>query len=268
VAAQDPGLSEGERLGRRNSFSAEAERYDRVRPSYPEVLFDRIAGFGGLEAGARVLELGAGTGKATRSLADRGWQVDAVELGEGMAAVLRERLGDRVRVVVGAFEEVPIVPAHYDLVVCATAFHWLDPRTRVERVARSLRPGGTAAIVWTRHVRGGTQAFFDASQHVYERAGLASEDAVLPSEADLLPQDDEFRTSRRFDLVETPRFVTEIAYDTATYLDLIGTYSETLAATPGQRAVLRDGLRTLIDRDFGGRVLKRYVFTTVLARRV
>jgi SAM-dependent methyltransferase len=228
MTAQDPGLSDDDRIGRRDSFSAEAERYDRVRPGYPAALFDRVAAFGALHPGARVLELGAGTGKATRSLVDRGWSVDAIELGEGMAAVLRDRLGDRVRVVVGAFEEVPIAPAHYDLVLCATAFHWLDPTTRVERVARALRPGGTAAIVWTRHVQGGTRAFADVESH------------TVPL---------------------------EVAYGTDDYLDLIATYSETVVATPEQRATLLAGLRTLIDRDFSGRVVKRYVFELVLARR-
>ena len=268
MAAQDPGLSEQDRFARRNTFSAEADRYDRVRPGYPEALFDGVAGFGGLDAGARVLELGAGTGKATRSLVDRGWRVDAIELGAGMASVLQERLGDRVHVVVGAFEEVPIAAARYDLVFSATAFHWFDPRTRVSRVANALRSGGTAAVVWTRHVQGGSRRFFDASQPVYERAGLGSENAVLPTESGLLLHDDEFRADPAFEAVETHRFAEEHTYDTDTYLDLIGTYSETLAASPEQRELLLAGLRALIDREFGGRVVKRYVFALVLARRV
>lgn len=267
MAAQGPGRSEEDRLGLRDTFSAEAERYDRVRPSYPDALFDRVAVFGDLQAGARVLEIAAGTGKATRSLADRGWQVEAIELGEGMAAVLRARLGNRVRVLVGAFEEVAIEPAHYDLAFCATAFHWLDPRMRVDLVARALRPGAVAAVVWTKHVQGGTQGVFDASEAVYEQAGMGSDDPALPTEADLVPHDGEFRANALFHDVETWTFDLEIAYDTETYLDLVGTYSETLAATSEQRAMLLDGLRDLIDGRFDGQVVKRYVFSLVLARR-
>lgn len=267
MPAQDPGLSDADRLRRRDVFSSDAERYDRVRPSYPDALFDRIAAFGGLGRSAAVLELGAGTGKATRSLVERGWTVEAIELGDGMAAVLRARLGDRVRVVVGAFEEAAVEPGRFDLVLCATAFHWFDPGTRVARVADALRPGGVAAIVWTRHVQGGTRAFFDASRAVYERAGLAADNAELPTEDGLIAHDEEFRSSTAFTEVETHAFAEELTYDSATYLDLVSTYSETIAATPEQRAVLLDGLRALIDDGFDGRVTKRYVFTLVLARR-
>lgn len=267
MAAQDPGLSEADRIGRRNTFSTDADQYDRVRPSYPEAMFDRVAAFGGLAPGARVLEIAAGTGKATASLVQRGWRVEAIELGESMAAVLRERLGDDVRVVVGAFEDVPVESSAFDLVFCATAFHWLDPQTRTERVAAALRSGGIAAIVWTRHVQGGTQAFFDASLPVYERAGLPGDD-ILPTEAQLLPHHEEFRSSDAFESVESHPFAVELEYDTDTYLALISTYSEVLIARPEQRAALLDGLRALIDGDFGGRVVKRYIFSLVLARRV
>ncbi len=243
-------------------------RYDRVRPAYPAALFDRVAAFGGLIAGARVLEVGAGTGKATRSLVDRRWCVDAIELGEGMAAVFRERLGDRARLVVGAFEEVAIEQTAYDLVLCATAFHWLDPATRVDRIAGALRPGGTAAVIWTRHVRGGTQPFFEASQAVYDRAGLGDADTTLPRESGLQPHDAEFRDHDAFSTITWESFATEVEYDTDSYVDLIRTYSETLAARLEQRSVLLDGLRALIDERFGGRVVKRYVFELVLARRV
>lgn len=268
MTAWNPGLPDADRLGRRDTFSAEAERYDRARPSYPEDLFDRVERFGELHGRAHVLEIAAGTGKATRSLVDRGWKVDAVELGAGMAAVLRNRLGGRIRVVVGAFEEVSLEPAHYDLAFCATAFHWLDPATRVERVARVLRPGGTVAIVWTRHVRGGTQALFGASQAVYARVGMGADGPALPDEHELDLHDEEFRSNTAFAEVETAVFATEREYDTAGYLDLVGTYSETIAAAPEQRGALLDGLRELVEADFDGRVVKRSAFVLVLARRV
>jgi SAM-dependent methyltransferase len=265
--AELPSPSEAERISRRNMFASDADRYDRVRPRYPTALFDRVAAFGDLRETARVLEIGPGTGQATPSLVSRGWSVHAIELGAGMADVLRARLGDRVRVTVGAFEESPIEQGTYDLVFCATAFHWLDPGTRVDRVAEALRAGGTAAVVWTRHVRGGTQAFFEAAQAVYARAGFADADIGLPDETDLQAHDTEFRDHALFPTVATAAFPVEIAYDTDSYLQLISTYSETLAARPEQRAVLLEGLRALLDRRFHGRVVKRYVYSLVLARR-
>src|SRR6186997_3166380 len=76
---------------RSRSFDAWALEYDRYRPTYPQALFDHIAQRLSLPADARVADLGAGTGKAARQMARRGWHVTAIEPGQGMLDVLRAR---------------------------------------------------------------------------------------------------------------------------------------------------------------------------------
>ena len=66
--------------------------YDRARPGYPVPVFEALATFGDLRPGSRVLELGPGTGQATRPLAERGYQVVAVELGARLAERARRNL--------------------------------------------------------------------------------------------------------------------------------------------------------------------------------
>ena len=76
---------------RARAFDAWAADYERYRPGYPPALFDLIADRLELPADASVVDLGAGTGKVARATAARGWRTTAVEPGEPMLAILRER---------------------------------------------------------------------------------------------------------------------------------------------------------------------------------
>jgi len=82
--------SDRERL--RSTFDEVPELYDRARPGYPAALFDDLIRDASLRPGSRVVEIGPGTGQATRALAERGLAVTAVELGPGLAAVARRNL--------------------------------------------------------------------------------------------------------------------------------------------------------------------------------
>ncbi|MEU0697532.1 class I SAM-dependent methyltransferase [Streptomyces niveus] len=130
------------------SFDAVAGQYDAARPSYPPVLFDAVEALSGRSLrGSRVLDVGAGTGIATRLLRERGADVTAVEPGPGMAAQLRRTLPDTP--LVRAFgDALPIADASADLVTYAQSWHWTDPARAVPEALRVLRPGGALALWW------------------------------------------------------------------------------------------------------------------------
>src|SRR3954471_8259512 len=113
----------------RDTFDEAPELYDRVRPDYPEEVFEDLTTLAGLRQGSRVLELGCGTGQATVPLARRGFEVVAVELGAGLAEVARRNLVSfaDVEIVNEAFEDWPLPAVPFDAVVAATSFHWLEP---------------------------------------------------------------------------------------------------------------------------------------------
>lgn len=248
-------------------FDGVAELYARVRPTYPDVLFDEVTAFAGPPG--RALEIGCGTGQATRPLAERGWAVHALELGPTTAAVARRVLADLpgVRVEVGDFDTWDGEPGAYDLVFAATAFHWLDPATRLDRSARLLRPGGALATIATHHVTGGTSAFFVEVQDVYERFDPATPPGLRPRAAAEVPPDDP-GASDRFGPPAYRRAEWTVTYRTADYLDLLRTYSPTIALPPEARAGLLDGIAALLDGRFGGVVDKHYVAELRLARRL
>jgi len=125
------------------SFGVMAEAYERFRPEYPVELVDVVLAYAGGPV-RTALEIGAGTGKATRLFARRGVTVTATEPDGAMLAELRKHVPTDVRTVQAAFEDVRPGERH-GLVYAAAALHWTDPEGRWSRVAALLEPGGVFA---------------------------------------------------------------------------------------------------------------------------
>jgi SAM-dependent methyltransferase len=125
------------------TFGAVAESYERFRPSYPVEVFDLVTRYAGRPL-RNALEIGAGTGKATRLFAERGVAVTATEPDAGMLAELRKHVGVNVSAELAAFEDVRTTEV-FDLVFAAAALHWTKPEGRWARIAGWLRPGGVIA---------------------------------------------------------------------------------------------------------------------------
>ena len=122
-----------------------ASAYERFRPGYPAEIATEISGYAGRPIGT-VLEIGAGTGKATRLFADRGLVVTATDPDPAMLAELRKHVPTTVTTTQASFEELPLVP-RFDLVFAAASLHWTKPEQRWERVAAMLTPQGIFASV-------------------------------------------------------------------------------------------------------------------------
>ncbi|HEY2508288.1 MAG TPA: methyltransferase domain-containing protein [Streptosporangiaceae bacterium] len=124
------------------AFGADAERYDRARPSYPKALIDRI-----LAAcpGADVLDIGCGTGIVARQFQAAGCQVLGVDPDARMADLAR-RAG--LQVEVAKIEDWDPAGRCYDVAVAGQAWHWVEPVAGTARVAQALRPGGRLAVFW------------------------------------------------------------------------------------------------------------------------
>ncbi|MEU4396200.1 class I SAM-dependent methyltransferase [Kribbella sp. NPDC023855] len=125
------------------SFGVVAEAYERFRPGYPGELLELVMAYAGGPI-RTALEIGAGTGKATRLFAEAGIAVTATEPDADMLAELRKHVPTNVTAVQAAFEDLPL-DTSYELVYSAAALHWTNPEGRWARMAALVRPGGVFA---------------------------------------------------------------------------------------------------------------------------
>lgn len=250
----------------RLSFNEAAEIYDRARPSYPGELFEAL--FDLLPDVPEIIEVGPGTGQATRDLLGRGALVHAIEIGPAMAARLGANLGsDRLRISVGDFETVPLTPASADAVFSATAYHWVSPAAQTDRPAVVLRAGGVLAVVDLIQVRSDAdRGFFAACDPIYRRFGQGHVGPPAPTRSEVDPPIRRLlEADARFGTVTISAYDWDQTYSAAKYRDLMLSYSGTQMMEPSERLGLLDAIEALIGDDFGGVVTRPIVVTLTTA---
>jgi trans-aconitate methyltransferase len=209
-------------------FAAQARDYDRYRPRYPEGVFDNIVDLAHLASGDHVVEVGAGTGIATRPLVDRGLQVTAIEPSEALAAMARANVSE-ADVVNGRFEDFS-THSPVQLVTAFNAWHWVDPTIGVDRAAGMLESGGSLALVWTEVVQWGEDPFEDRLVEVFEQTWTKRERFVDDS---LQP----IRDDGQFGDILVRHHVFHRRLDAATFVAVTRTYGGNHGrAVPGHRA--------------------------------
>jgi SAM-dependent methyltransferase len=220
AAPPDIGMSRG-RL-----FDTVAEDYDEVRPAYPDRVYDEIDRLLPLSH-ARVLDLAAGTGVATRQLTDRGADVVAVDPGVAMLMRLRRR-SPSVPVVAARAEVLPFAPASFEAACCATAWHWVDAAATVAQLRRVVRPGGLVALWWANQARDDAIEWERAEGAVHERWQLRG-GSRPPTDAGVGPRDAAADLRRRgLDVVVDTDLAWSRTISRGTHLRMVGTYSVVL----------------------------------------
>ncbi len=166
-------------------FGEVAEEYERHRPDYPGALIDELVMIAGVGPGDPALEIGAGTGKATRHLLWRGLDVTALEPDPAMVAVAR-RHAPGATFVTSGFEDWPLVPDHFAVVVAAQSWHWVDDEIGPRKAAEALRPGGWITLMWNRPDLDAC-AWHDDLQPIYKRITPGMEHNIRKSFSSSLP---------------------------------------------------------------------------------
>lgn len=145
--------NEQERAKRRHQrtlFDGVAQLYQASRPGYPREMVEFLVATAGVGVGSQVLEVGCGTGQLTESLLSFGFDLTAIDIGPAMIATARVRLGNQaVSFEAASFEDFAAADGSLDLIIAATAFHWVDPEVKFTKPARLLRPGGWLALIST-----------------------------------------------------------------------------------------------------------------------
>ena len=212
----------------RATFDEAAEEYDAARPVPPAEVFDDLMQLAQLAAGSRLLEIGCGTGKATLPLAERGFSILAVELGEGMAQLARRNLAayPKVTVVTSSFEGWEPGDELFDAVVSFEAFHWIDPEVAFSKSAAVLRDGGALGVYGSRFaLHDDADPVWVATREDHLAAtGEVDERMFLPIDH-VRDRSAEFTEGGHFAVVTVRRYRRDISYDAAGYVGLLGTVS-------------------------------------------
>jgi trans-aconitate methyltransferase len=258
---------------RRLVFGQVAELYDRSRPSYPPALIDDLIVRSGVGATRPALEVGAGTGKATRLMAERGVPVLAIEPSHEMAAVARRTCAayPDVTIVESDFEAWEPGSASFGLVYAGQAWHWIDPDLGYIRARQALVDGGVLAVFWNRPAWADTpvrRALSDA----YRTAApdLGTDGPMHPDNAGVDDEDDwdqAIATAGGFGDAEITRYEWSMEYSSQQYADMVATLSEARLLDAERREQLLSGIRDAIAAH-GGRLTLPLFTRCCLARAV
>jgi len=257
----------------RLAFGRVAELYDRARPSYPAAVVDELIERAGVRPGDRVLEVGAGTGKLTCLLAERGLAVLALEPSAAMAEVAMANCQKYPLVEIEQVDfehwqpSVPPLP----LVVSAQAWHWVTPELRYELAAHALEPGGTLAAIWTLPDWQHTQ-LRDRLREAY-RVAAPDLDADFPMHPASEPTDlagdwhAEIEASAGFAEPQVRKHPWSATYSTGEYLELLQTHQDHILLESRARERLLTAVAAAIDAA-GGEIVLSFVTRLCLGRRV
>jgi len=259
----------------RRAFGSDPEAYHKARPGYPERVFDLLRDRCGIGLGARVFEVGPGTGIATQRLLHLGaGPLVLIEPDERLASFLTENLARNspgIRVKVASFEQVELESSWFDAGTSASAFHWLDEMNSLHKIARTLRPGGWWAMWWNLFVGAPRDdEFYKATRPVFR--GLNQSPSSGKEGRPSFALDTEMRIANlravgAFENIEVETIGWAASFDTARLVKLYRTFSPISRLDSGDREELLDNLAQIADKQFGGKVEIRITTPIYTAQR-
>ncbi|HEX6292127.1 MAG TPA: methyltransferase domain-containing protein [Herpetosiphonaceae bacterium] len=254
---------------RSETFDEVAELYDRIRPSYPAELVEAIIDVTQLRVTARILEIGCGTGQATLPFARRGYEMLCLEPGRNLAAVAAENLRAYPNVTIEnvTFEDWPLPSQAFDLVISATAFHWLADEIKYVKTAQALDDTGWIALCWNMtpdHCDTLDEAMDLAYRTHAPKIGRAPDHPSFA--AQVQERADQIERSGCFRNLVVRQFPWTKTYSTRQYLDLLDTYSDHRTLPEPRKRALFEAIGEIL-HGHGGHIDKAYVAVLYLAQK-
>ena len=231
---------------RRLTFGAVAAAYERFRPGYPDEVVDVVIDYAARPIRC-ALEIGAGTGKATRAFVRREIAVTATDPDPAMLVELRGHVPPAVVTLSAGFEQLDLSPM-YDLVFAAASLHWTLAADRWSRVAALLVPGGVFANL------GGP---FELADPQLAAAVADARSELLPDDVIRAPEPDSSGSALRWpgnELTKSPLFTDVRQVQVARRLELssedyighLGTVSAFLTLSESDRRIAFANIRAVL----------------------
>lgn len=258
--------------------------YEEIRPSYPDKLIEDIICKTNLKAGDKLLDIGAGTGKSTIPFAEKGFSIDAVELGEDMAEILKDKCSayPNVSIYVAPFEEWNNPNGQkYDMIYSAQTFHWIDKNIKYQKCRELLKDDGYLVLFWYSPAEVGT----DRTREMQKRIDLIvskyvsrySDKRGKPERREhdgVFKEDDrarEISSSGLFELIEKINYTSEIQNNADQYLKAMKSVPAFASVMDGLDEKLIDEIdKEIIDliNSYGGHIGTLFNYSLYIARPV
>lgn len=257
----------------RTLFGLNVAGYDDARPPYPIWMFDALVSQKAVFVGAATLEIGAGNGLATGQLVQCGVSpLTLLEPDERFAPLLWSIVKNtrEVRILHESFEAASFAPSSFDLVVSATAFHWLDATTRVQKLANIVRPNGYVALLWNVFQDLNlVDPFHEASKSLLAplSASPSGKPDGLPFALDRSAREQEFLQGGNFELAMYAESHWQLKLTTARLRKLYEGFSSLARLTDKERHHLLDALVDIAETKFSGEVTRNMTSPLYLFRR-
>ena len=253
----------------RMTFNEEARLYDEIRPGYPESLIEDVIKFSEIPEGGDILEIGCGTGQATRPFAERGYSMLCLDIGKDLVAIAANNFRNfhNVTFIVKSFEDWEPKGQTFDMIIAATSFRWIDPAIRYVKAASVLKPSGTLAVFSNKHI-GKNEGFFAEVQTIYQKCAPSIFQPALDKGVKKKNRAISMEETSLFEMLVRKRYPWSTEYTAEEYIKLLNTYSNHRNLSSVERQELFTGIKKLIKQKYRGRIFKHYEAVLELGRKI
>lgn len=258
--------------------------YDEIRPSYPEKLIEDIIRKTDINSTDTLLEIGAGTGKATIQFAEKGFKIDAIEIGEDMAEILKDNCTSypKVSVNVTSFEEWNCCNnKKYDMIYSAQAFHWIDKNIKYKKCHELLKDNGYLILFWYNscndklHTSKEVDKKIESIIEKYISNYYKDNEKPERREHDGIFEEDERKkeiiSSGLFELIEKIEYTHEIRNNANQYLKVMQSVPAFASILDGLDEEIIESMNkeiTEVINDHGGYMSALFNFTLYIAKKI
>ncbi len=239
----------------KETFNDILQDYEEARPGYSDALFRDIIQLSNINENSRLLEIGCGTGQATEAFVKAGYELIGVELGKNLANYLKAKFKDydNFKVNNSSFEDWSGAEKSFDLIISATAFHWVQPEIGYPKTHRLLKEGGSIALFWHMSLLATAENLQKISE-IYRAYApeLKHLKTVEEQERIKLEQFDTY-TKYGFKDITYREYSWEAEYSSGKYLRLLNSYSSYQMLSKAKRDLVLSKIQAVVEGN-GGKI--------------
>ena len=249
-------------------FNRAADYYDKFRPSYPNEIINALIKNANLSYGSKLLEIGAGSGKATELFVNKGFDILCIDPGVDLVKIGNERFtNENFRFEAARFEEYSATAKSFDAIFSAQAFHWVPQPIGYEKCAAALKDGGYLAPFWNMYITYDNDLDNELLEISNKHGGFAWFLSEFDCEKRIEEVTDEIENSGLFSKPTVVRSLWKQTYTADEYFGFVLTGNQFIQKSDAERQAAYNDLIKLADKH-NGFIERPYLCVLYLAQKI